>query len=158
MPDAVDITVPVNEQGHLSRTRREWLKRQLAAYAGKDVRIRITNPKRSSRANRYYWAAVIGPIRQAMLEAGIGFIEVGDEVKPVTAEMIHAYFKQKYLTPRTAVVFGFDVTLDPTTTTLDSDGFANYIDAIRSDPHVIELGVYFGEPGDLTSYAIAEPA
>src|SRR5690625_6475658 len=45
------------------------------SFAGREVRIRISSPKRSTQANRYYWKAIIDKIRQGMIEAGIGFFE-----------------------------------------------------------------------------------
>jgi len=147
----------VSEDGRLPKSRRDQIAGHLQLFAGGPVRIQIGRPKRSSRANRFYWRCVIGVVHEAMIDAGIGFMETNDGIQMVTAEALHTLFKYKYLEPQTAVLFGDDVTLPPTTTTLDSTSFHYFIEQIKNDPQVRQLGVHFPEPdGEFRSYSIAE--
>lgn len=158
MPRATDDTFDVDEDGRITdRRRAEWVWSQIKLYAGRKVRIRISSPKRSTRANAYYWSCIIEPIRLAMMEAG----------HPHSAETIHRHFKALYLAPIEAHVAGIDHVWEPTTTDLDSTAFSEYIAAIREDETVRAMNVYFPEPepdeyqeeyGTFKSYAIAEPA
>lgn len=150
MPKAIDITLDVDSDGNISRTRSRWLRDYIKLFAGGKVRIRISRPKRSSAANSYYWGAVIRPIREALLDAG----------RAVSADTLHRLFKQRYLDVETDEVFGEPVTLPPTTTKLDQTEFHYYCEAIKQDPDVLALGVYFEEPDDEAwrSHNIAEPA
>lgn len=150
MPKALDETFYVTDDGKLADQRRaEWLRSQLQLYAGGQVRIRIGRPKRSTRANAYYWGVVIATVREALMEAGM----------PVSAEALHVHFKRRYLEPRTTCVLGIDHVLDPTTTDMDSTEFSYYIEAIKEDEDVRRLGVYIPEPDEnMRSSRIAEPA
>ena len=159
MPRPLEIITQVSPDGKIPKKHSEHVRDHLKLYADGDVRIRLSRPKRTSRANRFYWAGIISPIRLAMIEAGIGFMETNEGIKAVTADAIHRYFKWNYLDPQIEVVFGEDFTYEPTTTTLDQTAFSDYIEHIKSDPQVRQLGVVFEDvPSDLRSYAIAEAA
>lgn len=149
MPLPIDVTLEVDEKGKLvDRRRAEWLWSNLRLYAGSEVRIRISRPKRSTRANAYYWGVVIETIRRALLDAG----------QAISAEALHEHFKRLYLPARAVCVFGVDHVLPGSTADLDSTTFADYIEAIKQDEDVLTLGVYIPEPEPgLKSYAIAEP-
>lgn len=153
MPQAVDFTCTVSDEGHLPKTRRKFIQQTLGLYAGRDVRIRITTPKRSSAANRYYWGVVIQTIREGLMNAG----------RPVSAEVLHEHFKREYLPARVVEVFGTTHVLPGSTAELDSTTFHDYIEAIKTDEAVIELGVYIPEPGEYgeskwRSHALVEMA
>jgi hypothetical protein len=155
MPEPVDIICTVDEQGRIPPSRTDFVRGALRRYAGGQVRIRLSKPVRSPAANRYYWGVVIREIQRAAVEAGY----------LVTSEGLHELFKGRYLPQRTSDVFGQPVTLPPTTTELDAEEFAEYIDRILSDDNVVELGVYVPAPGEyqaehgrFTSTKIAEPA
>ena len=156
MPQALDITCEVSDKGAIPRKYSEWVRDHLQLYAGGEVRIRVSRPKRTTRANRYWWGYVLETIRQAMIEAGIGFMETNEGIKAVSSEALHHHFKTKYLPVRTAVVFGEDITLPPTTTTLDQTQFSEFVEAVKTDPQVRQLGIHFEEPEPLRSYAIAD--
>lgn len=149
MPHSLDLVFDVDEDGRLTdRRRARWMWEQLRFYAGGKVRIRISRPKRSNRANAYYWACIIEPIRKALMESG----------QVLTAEAIHSHFKAKYLPVRTVTVFDVDHVLPGTTTELDQTEFHDFIESIKNDEDVLNLGIYFEEPEeDYKSYAIAEP-
>lgn len=157
MPQAVDIVLSVDENGTITdRQKAEWLWSQIRFYAGRKVRIRVSAPARSSRANSYYWGAVIEAIWKACLMAGI----------PTTREALHELFKRRYLQPQTVVSLGGeDITLPPTTTNLNSTEFYQYIENIRNDEEVMALGCYIETPeewgdinGQIRGGAIAEAA
>ncbi len=151
MPRATDETFDVAEDGTLTdRRRAAWLWDQLKLYAGGQVRIRISRPKRSTAANAYYWGVVLAAIREAMMDAG----------HPVSAEALHHHFKALYLEPRWVQVFHYTHMMPPTTTDLDQTAFAEYIESIKQDQAVLALGVYIPEPDAgydaFRSYKIAE--
>ena len=149
MPKAIDKTWTVDERGHLPRSAREHIAGQLKLYAGRDVRVRLSRPKRTTKANAYYWSQIIEPIRIALLEAG----------QPAPAEAIHEVMKRRYLEPRTTTVFDEEHWMPPTTTDLDQTDFSDYIENVKHDEDVIALGVYIPDPdGDFRSYRLAEPA
>ena len=157
MPRKITITTTVDEGGRLPKTRAEQIRGHLKLFAGSDVQITIGKPKRSTRANRYYWSCIIGAIHEAMIEAGVAFMETNEGIRMVTSEALHELFKERYLQPQPVVLFGDDVTLRPTTTTLDSTQFSDYIESIKTDPQVRQLSVHFPEPEDtFRSYAIAD--
>lgn len=157
MPKAMSFISRVDDHGHLPEHRREQIATYLTLFAGGEVQIKIGKPTRTNRANRYYWSCVIGPIHEAMIDAGVGFMETNDGIKMVTAEILHDVFKQKYLPVRTAVVFGKDVTLPPTTTELDQTEFSDYIERIKTDPQVRQLSPHFPEPENtFRSYALSD--
>lgn len=155
MPMPLDETFDVGEDGQLAdRRRAAWLWSQIKLYAGRRVRIRVSAPKRSTRANAYYWGVVLDTIRRACMDAG----------QPVSAEELHHHFKALYLPARTFEVMGIDHVMPGSTAQLDSTSFADYIEAIKQDEQVLALGCYIPDPdeyeereGAFRSYAIAEP-
>ena len=157
MPRALEFTTTVSEDAKLPKTRRRQVRDYLELYKGEEIHCKFGKPRRSNRANRYYWSCVISPIHEAMIDAGVAFMETNDGIKMVTAEAIHTLFKHKYLEPQAVVLFGDDVTLPPTTTTLDSTQFSDYIERIKTDPQVRQLAVHFPEPEDsYKSYKIED--
>lgn len=158
MPRATDIVCEVSPDGKIPKRHSAHIRDQLKLYAGGDVRIRVSRPKRSSRANAFYWAGIIEPIRIGMTEAGLGMMTAPDGTPTmVTSEALHYHFKCKHLPFRTAYIFGKDVVLPPTTTELDQTAFSDYIEAIKTDEEVLQLGIFFEEPESFRSYSIAEP-
>jgi len=146
MPRPLDFETDLGADGRFADRRRAlWLADQLRLFAPGTVRIRVSRPRRSSRANSYYWAGVIEPIRRALADAG----------RPVSAEVLHEYFKGLYLPARTLDVLGQSVTLPPSTAGLDSTAFSEYIEAIKTDESVVSLGVWFEPvPDVLRSFGI----
>lgn len=148
MPRKITITTTVDDSGRLPKSRSDQIRNHLQLFAGSEIQITIGKPKRSTRANRWYWKCCIGRIHEAMIDAGVSFMETNNGIKMVTAEALHTYFKHKYLPVQAVVLFGEDVTLPPTTTTLDSTDFSDYIERIKTDSMVRQLSVHFEEPGD----------
>ena len=124
----LDITVEINEHGGFKfGSDRNRVRDYLAfAFAGRRCRLRISEEKRSTQANAYYWAVVIETIRLARLECGM---------PPVSSEDLHSHFKACYLPVRVVEVFGTTHTLLGTTVT-DSTEFYDYVEAIRQDEDV----------------------
>ena len=147
MPVKLTHTMSVSTDGELPHTFWLVLSQYVKLFAGKRVQITIGSPKRSNKANSFYWAAVITPIWAAGLEAGMTH----------DSDFWHEHFKKRYLKKRTVEVYGKPVVLDGSTAELDSTTFSDYIQSIRMDEDVIKMGVYIAEPGELTSYSIAEP-
>jgi hypothetical protein len=160
MPRAIDFVCTVTPDGHLPDARRRFVASQLRLYAGREVRVQISRPKRSSQANRYYWGAIIEPIRDAMNDAGCLVYDTADGVgMPVTSEMVHELMKARHLPVRVVEMEGDPVTLAPSTADLDATAFSEYSEAIRGDELVLSLGVYLEDaPGGLRSHKIAEVA
>lgn len=145
MPKSIDITCSIDADGKIPRSISEQIKAQFVLRSGKDVRIIISDRKRSSKANRFYWVGIIRPIQLAMAEAG----------RAVSAEVLHEYFKQLYLTPESGNVFDTDLVLPISTTRLDQQAFHTYIESIKTDENILVLGVIFDEPeGVFTTHSI----
>lgn len=149
-----DIVFQVPESGTLHESKRKWIARVIASYAGQKMRLRVTRPARSSSANRFLWGLVYGSICRAMAEAG----------QPLDAEILHEVMKRRYLPRRAVYVMGKEVILPGTTTELDQDQFYDFVLAVCTDPDIEQLGVYIPAPGEyeeehgkFRSYAIAEP-
>ena len=146
MPRPLDIVTNVSDEGKINDTYRRIIAESLRMYAGSPVRLRLSPPRRSSRANAYYWAGIIQPIQVACADAG----------RAVSGQALHEYFKQKYLPVETANVNGLDVVIPFSTSRLDSTSFSDFIESIRTDELVLELGVYFDDPQGLKSFKIEE--
>jgi len=79
----------VNESGALHVHRRDQFKRDVAAlFKGHDVEVHLMprKKKRSLAYNSYYWAVVVGMIRDRLLE-------LGNEFK---LEEVHDYLKSRF--------------------------------------------------------------
>lgn len=151
MPRAIDEVLELDAEGRFCQLNRlRWLfVEYIKLFAPGDVRIRISRPQRSTAANRYYWGVVIKVIRQGCLEAG----------QVVSAEALHEHFKARYLDPRVVEVLGKERVLPPSTVKLDSTAFYDYIESIKTDEDVVQLGVYIPPPDDgrWKSYSLEEP-
>ena len=139
MPRKVDIVAQVDEQGRLSKTRRQWLASQLRLYAGGDVRIQISRPKRSNKANAYLWGVIYPEIQRKAAEAGYAW----------SAEAIHEVMKRRYLEARILEVMGETHVLAGSSAELDSTAFYDFIESVKMDEDVIALGCYFPEPDSM---------
>jgi hypothetical protein len=150
MPRPLEITCDVDADGRLPANRSRQLRQYLKLYSGREVRIALSAPKRSTAANSYYWGCVIPAIQRGMHEAGM----------VASAEAIHEAMKRRYLPARPSQdVFGEAVTLSPSTADLDATEFYEYVEAVRYDEDVLALGVDIPDPDpEYRSYKICEPA
>lgn len=133
---AIDITTRVDHEGQLPMQVRRMFKKQLLLRSGEEVRITMGKPKASTKAKGYYWGVVLPTIRMGYLDAGV--ITNEDE--------LHETFKIKYLPYRTKTIEGTDYILPASTRELDSQAFYEYIEHIRSDDHVLAMGILVPDP------------
>lgn len=155
MPRPLDITATV-ENGRLPDHTRQQIAAYLPLFEGREARVRISSPKRTTRANAFYWVAILDQVRRGLNDAGYAFIQTASGPEPVTSEVLHEYFKARYLPTRTMVLMGKEIPLSPSTTKLDSTAFSDYIEAIKQDAYVLPLGIDFEPVPDLRSYTISE--
>ena len=137
MPKALTIKTQVDDDGHLPKEVRENIATYLTLFAGGDVQVTIGKPKRTISQNAHYHGFVIRPIHQKMIEVGLG---------PISHEALHCYFRDKYLSVTVEEVFGVEQVIQPSTTRLDSTEFHYFVEAIKNDEIVRQLGVVFPEP------------
>lgn len=138
-----DVTAQITDDGKIADRRvvdrmREQL---LFRFAGRECRIRITEPKRSPGQNRFYWGCRIGIIHQAMLVTGAAQqvnLDTG-EVTTITPMDIHESLKRDYLPPRTVELFDEERILPPSTASLGVAEFTEYLLAIETDERVRRL-------------------
>lgn len=137
MPSQLDITIQHNPGTPIPGSVINQINAWALAYGGKQVRIRVGPPERSSAANRYYWPGVIAPIVEALHAVGYGRIN---------SAMIHGHFKQKYLQPQiNAMPVGIPITVY-SSKELDSAQFTQFIEQIKTDEIVLRLGVRIETP------------
>ena len=87
MPFALDFSCDVDDDGRLPKSRQRVIRDNLLARAGGEVRIRVTNPTRSTQANRFYWGAVVAPVSAFLSAAGT----------PKPGWALHEYHKGLFL-------------------------------------------------------------
>ena len=148
MPEPLTFACTVSKDGRLPDACRELVRRTLRLYAEGEVEVTIRKPKRSNRANAYWWGVVLPAIQRGLAEAG----------KAVSCEALHVHFAEKYLPPRVEEVFGVTMVLRGRTSELDSTSFFDFVESVRYDEEVLALGVEVPEPdARFSSYKIAEP-
>lgn len=125
-----------------------------AMFEGGPVEIEIRRPRRSTKANRYYWGAVLPAIQTAYYDSGVD----------VETEGLHEIYKRNFLPNQSRTVRHPDtgeeleIVDPPTTTTLDQTQFSEYLEKIRAACHLAGLDVEWPEaPSDLRSWGIQEP-
>lgn len=82
-----------DEQGKIKdEFLRELLMQKFREFGmkGQEFMIELGLPKRTTVANRYYWAGVLGSIRDGLQDGGID----------VTCEGLHEMYKRKYTKPK----------------------------------------------------------
>ena len=145
MPEKRSATFYVEEDGSLyPKSKVQWMREGLKLFAGGQVVITYERPKRSLKQNAYYWGVVIEEVRQALLEAG----------HPLSSKAIHEHYKAKYLSAEgytyTSRETGevHEIVQTRSTTDLDSTEFSDYVERIRTDELVQQLGIYIPLPGE----------
>lgn len=137
MTAQLDMTLPHTPGTPLPANAYNQINAWALAYGGKQVRIRVGPPERSSAANRYYWPGVIAPIISALHAVGYDRIN---------SAMLHAHYKQMYLTPQiNAMPTGAPITVY-STRELDSAQFTGFIANICNSEIVLRLGVRIETP------------
>lgn len=132
MPAACRHLARVDEDGRINDLVRRQVAADIARFRGRDVEITISPPKRSSRANSYYWGHVLKQIRIAADESG----------QHVTQEALHGYYKQKYADP-IVVQVGNRQIIEYSTRNMTSTEFFEYVERVKTDEIPLSLGVVF---------------
>ena len=127
----------VQSNGQLFKEARRFIAQYISEFAGQQIVISITKPKRSSAFNRYYWGIVIGHIRLAMLEAS---------GKAPSPKALHDHFKHRFLPVTVHDMPDGSHATEVTTTKLTAEEMHNYIEQIRSAQDVVQLGVWIESP------------
>jgi len=151
MPQKQKHTATVTEDGTLQgRSAGEalisWLSDVFPLFAGGRVEIVVQRPKRTLRQNRYYWK-IIQQVCEGFRRAGVNELHMvgpkGEMVTlPVTKDLVHTWFKNKYLTPK-------EPGEEPSTTNLDQTEMTAYIDRIKHDEDVRKLDVTFRDEDEI---------
>lgn len=144
----LDITTFISEDGKIQDpgARRRLADVLSFRFAGRRARFRITEEKRTSAQNRFWWGAVVQTIFQAMLVTGSAQqvnAKTG-EITTITPQDIHDSLKGDYLPRRVVEVFGQEKVLAPTTTNLSVTEFSDFINAVENDERVRRLLAYAG--------------
>jgi hypothetical protein len=146
MPSSVTFTCPIDADGNMPRARWIWLRDQVRLFAGGKVTFTVRRPTRSTAANAFYHAAIIGPIRLALLEAG----------HPVSHDALHEHFRDKYLGVTVEHAGPWEIVRRPSTRKLDQTEFSDFIERVKNDEMVLSLGVYFEEPSERLEGRLAD--
>lgn len=112
--EKLDLTVPAVNQA---------LRMQIAnANAFCHVIIKPIRPTRSTRANSYYWAAIVTPFFQFLKE---------QEVEITHVEQAHIELKRNILGTRAKQVGKVMTRIVPDTHTMDTAEFMDYVERAR---------------------------
>jgi hypothetical protein len=139
------IHISEDEAPLASAEVRQWWKDMMSLFAGGPAVVSIEKPKRSLDQNSYYWGVVLPTVRDGLHDAGMTELHLvgpgGEQIDlPLSVHFLHRWFKNKYLTPEAEGK-------EPTTTTLDTTQFSDYVEAIKTDDMVRRLDIYIPSPG-----------
>jgi len=148
MPHSQTTTATIKDDGTLhgesaGETLVQWLSETFALFSGGRVEITVSRPTRTLRQNRRYWA-LLNDIAEAFRRAGVTELhmvspQTGEQVSlPMTKDLLHKLYKNKYLTPD-------EPGEEPSTTTLDQTEMSDYMERILEDEEVRQLDVSFRE-------------
>jgi hypothetical protein len=130
----LDITIQHNPGTGLPANVHNQINAYVLAYVGKQVRIRISPPERSSAANKYYWAGVNAPIIEALRASGN---------EGYTGQMLHDDAKQAFVEPSIINRPDGSTKRVYTTKNLDKPAFMRFTDSIKNLEWIKQLGVHF---------------
>ena len=145
MPEKRTATFRVQD-GRIARSAQKWIVRQIRQYEdGKHVTVTTAPKVRSTSHNAYYWGLVIAPTLKAFREAGLTDFHLmapsGELVKvPLTKQMLHEWFKAKYIPEVAPEQLQDDKPLS--TKRLTDTQMSAYIELIRQDEDVLDAGVF----------------
>ena len=129
-----DFGGSVTAQGVLVLDDQARWRAQLAKWAGKRVRLSVTrrHSGRSVQANAYLWGVCYAVIA---------------EWSGHDADEIHEALKEKFLVPHAdSLPSGQTLSVRPSTASLDSKAFAEYVEHVRR--WASEQGLYIPSPDD----------
>jgi len=144
MPKEQTTTATVKDDGTLQgktagQTLVRWIGDTLQLFSGGRVEVSIRRPRRTLRQNRKYWAT-LSEIAEGLRRAGVTELHMvspssGEMVSlPVTKDLLHRYYKAKYLTPK-------DPGEEPSTRRLDQTEMHDYLERIKHDEEVRQLDI-----------------
>lgn len=137
MPTQLDITIQHNPGTGLPANVHNQINAYVLAYSGKQVRIRVSPPERSSGANRYWWGFVVRPIIEAVRATGNdGY----------TGEMFHRQVNEATCTPEQITAPDGTIMRMYSSKKLDSAQFTARIEYVKNLEFVRRLGVRFETP------------
>ena len=145
MPDKRTATFRVQD-GRIARSAQKWIVRQIQQYQdGDHVTVTLAPPTRSLKHNNFYFGFVIAPILKAFREAGMTDFHLmapgGELVRvPLTKQMLHEWFKAKYIPEVAPEQLQDDKPLS--TRRLTDTQMSAYIELIRQDEDVLDAGVF----------------
>lgn len=165
MTGQLQFTADVDERGHLPKTRRAQIAAFLRQRAGGPVQVTLGNPRRSTRANAFYWGCVIAPVQHAYLTTAARAYadwQLHEHFKSLYLPVVAAEWMSEYgeVVPFAEEGEGPDgrVQRRLTTTLLDPAQFSAYVGCIANDDAVLAMGVEFeAVPKGLRSGRIEEP-
>lgn len=106
---------------------------------GKKIHAKIHRNQRSLDQNAWYWKCM----------------KVISDYTGHTDKEIHAYCKNEYLASQVVRIFGKQIEDKPTTTTLNTKEFSEYMEKVIVFSHT-ELGCILPDPADYNLKRIAE--
>lgn len=118
--------------GNLSLNNRQKFQEYLTTLEGQEIRIVVKRKRfkaRSLNQNAWYWGAILPEIAK----------HTGH-----TPEDLHEIYKKMFLPKRFTVYHDQEIELLPTTTTLTTAEFGEYIERIRGD--AAEMGIVIPDP------------
>lgn len=161
----IELTFEIGEDATLPKRAAAQIRAWVRQHAGHTVMWTLGKPRRSTRANSYYWACIATIQHGYLAHAGTSYPtwRLHDHYKAlylpvVAAEWLHEYGE---VVPWHEEAVGPDGTLESrsTTTKLDPAQFAAYIDLIHADEAVLAMGLDFEPiPEKLRSGRILEPS
>lgn len=145
MPKKQTKTFRVPDERSLSVINEidDWLYDITPLFGGGEIKLSAERPNRALAQNRAYWGFCLRPIRIALQERGT----------PVSSAALHEHFKAALLDPEPVgevvnPVTG-EVTMSykpPSTASLDSTEFYEYVERIKQTEWVQYLQVPFDHP------------
>jgi len=151
MPHAQKTTVTVTDDGDLlgktaGETLLSWLADAFALFSGGRAEVVVRRPTRTLRQNRTLWGVVYPQVHKGLKQAGVHDLHLMDDDGhlmdiPVTVHFIHRLMKRRHLTPD-------EPGEEPTTRTLSTTEFTEYIRAIRHDPMLTKHDIHIEMPED----------
>ncbi len=161
----LELTFEISEDAKLPKRVAQQIRAWVRQNAGGTVMWSLGRPRRSTRANAYYWVCIATIQRGYLLHAGKAYTDwaLHEHYKAtylpvVAAEWLHEHGEEVEWAQEAETPSG-TVKRRLTTTALDPAQFAAYVELIQSDEAVLAMGLDFeAVPTGLRSGRILEPA
>ncbi len=145
----LELTFEIANDGTLPKRVAKQIRAWVKQHAGGTVMWTLGRPRRSTRANAYYWCCIATILHEHYKAA---YLPV------VAAEWLHEYGEEVEWAQQAETPGGV-VKRRLTTTLLDPAQFAAYVELIQQDEAVLAMGLDFEPvPTGLRSGRILEPA